>query len=108
MRRSLVGIVPHEILFRRTKQFGARTPALALEKNLEELQGAFNSPMSSSLGYVNRDRFLENFHAAKNGKETHIIHLLKTISLELWLRHLASRNLTEAATASPMAVAAAP
>src|SRR6266478_1707322 len=33
MRRSLVDILPQEILSRRTKQFGARTPVVAVEKN---------------------------------------------------------------------------
>ena len=34
MRRSLAGIVPQEILSRRTKQVGARTPMIILEKVL--------------------------------------------------------------------------
>ncbi len=101
MRRSLAGIVPQEILSRRTKQFSARTPIVALEKNWDALRMAFNSPLSSNLGYVNHARFLNQLHATRNGKETHIVRLLRTISLELWLRDLASRHLIEGETPSP-------
>ena len=41
MRRSLAGIVPQEILSRRTKQVGARTPVLVLEKHRDELQNVY-------------------------------------------------------------------
>jgi len=98
MRRALVGIVPQEILARRTKQFGARTPIVALEKNLEELQRAFVCPVSSRLKYVNRDCFLEALQAARNGKEVHLVRLLKTASLEFWLRDLVSHSLIDSTT----------
>lgn len=98
MRRSLASIVPQEILARKTKQFGARTPIVAMEKNLDQLQRVFDSPLSSSLGYVNRSRFMESLHAARNGRDLHIVHLMKAISLELWLRDLASRGLIDSAT----------
>ncbi len=101
MRRSLAGLVPPEILSRRTKQFGARTPVVALEKNWDELHKAFDSPLSSNLGYVNPACFLEQVRAARNGKEIHTIRMLRTISLELWLRDLASRRLMDKLTHSP-------
>jgi asparagine synthase (glutamine-hydrolysing) len=95
MRRSLAGIVPQEILSRRTKQFGARTPVVALEKNWDELQMICDSALSSNLGFVNHASFLEQLRATRNGKQTSILRLLKTISLELWLRDLVSRRLIE-------------
>lgn len=100
MRRSLDGVVPQEILSRRTKQFGARTPVVALEKNLEELQMAFKSPLSSSLGYVNQARLIEALEAARNGKSIHTVHLLRTVSLEFWLRSLEARRLLNSYSAS--------
>ena len=93
MRRSLAGLVPHEILSRRTKQFGARTPVLALERNLEGIEMAFASPFVSLLGWVDRPRFLENLQAARNGHDVAIVRLMRTISLEMWLRDLAARQL---------------
>ncbi len=93
MRRSLNGIVPLEILSRRTKQLGARTPIVALEKNLPQVEMVFRQSLSSKLGFVNGDRFLETLNAARNGKEINITKMLKTVSLEFWLRDLASRHL---------------
>ena len=93
MRRSLVGLVPADILGRKTKQFGARTPLVSMQNSWDQLQMVFDSSLSSSLGYVTQHRFLEALHAALNGKEIHVVRLLRTISLELWLRDLASRHL---------------
>lgn len=108
MRRSLVGLVPHDILSRRTKQFGARTPIVAMQKNFDELQALFNSPLSSSLGYVNHVHFLQSLRAARNGKEIHIVRMLRTISLELWLRDLSSRGLIEGGATSLLQIPSAP
>jgi asparagine synthase (glutamine-hydrolysing) len=106
MRRSLAGIVPQEILARRTKQFGSRTPVAALAENWDELLAAFDSPLSSRLGYVNQAHFLGQVRAARNGKQIHITRLMRTISLELWLRDLASRRLIDEATLTPTRVRA--
>jgi len=93
MRRSLRSLVPNEILSRRTKQWGARTNVLALEKNREELEATLSSMVSSSLGYVNRDRLVATCEAARNGKTVHAVRLMKAIALEFWLRDMASRGL---------------
>ena len=100
MRRSLAGLVPQEILSRRTKQFGSRTPIVGLEKNWDELHMAYHSALSSNLGYVNHACFLEQIRATRNGKQTSILRLLRTISLELWLRDLSSRRLIDPRIAS--------
>jgi len=100
MRRALIGIVPQEILSRRTKQFGARTPVVALEKHLKQLQTTFALPLSSSLGYVSGDRFLDALEAARNGKNIHIVRMMRTISLEFWLRDLTKRRLIDPVTVS--------
>ncbi len=106
MRRSLVDFVPQEILSRRSKQFGARTPIIAMKHNLELLRMAFDSPLSSALHYIDQHRFLEQVHAAMNGKAIHIVRLLRTIALELWLRDLASRRLISEAALSQTSSAA--
>ncbi len=102
MRRSLSGIVPQEILSRRTKQLGARTPVAAVEKLWEELLTVFISPLSSHLGYINQPCFHGQLQAAKNGKHIHIVRMLRTISLEFWLRDLAARGLLASNTASSL------
>ena len=95
MRRAMVGIVPPEILSRRTKQIGYRTPAINLERNAERLEAIFESPVTSQLGYIDRDAFLDTLRAARMGREFHIVRVLKTISLELWLQDLAARGLLD-------------
>ena len=95
MRRSLVTCVPPEILARKTKQFSARTPSLALEKNLHQVQVAFESSLIANLGYIKRVIFLEQLDRARTGKEIQLIPMAKTISLELWLRDLVSRGLID-------------
>ena len=97
MRRSLIGLVPHVILCRKTKQFGARTPVIALEKNLDQLQLVFSSSLASDLGYVSQAPLLETLNAARNGETVHITSLLKTIALEFWLRDLVSRRVIDSA-----------
>ena len=100
MRRSLAGIVPEEILSRRTKQVGARTPVLVLEKHWDELQNIYDTSLSSSLGYVHEDRFLKVISDARAGKTVPLVRVLWTISLEYWLRDLAGRGLIDAPAAS--------
>jgi asparagine synthase (glutamine-hydrolysing) len=101
MRRSLVGVVPQEILSRRTKQLGARTPVLVVDKKWEELRTVFGSPFISRFGYVNRRRFLEKLQAARNGEEVHIVRMLRAISLEFWLRDLTARGVLDSKSVSP-------
>jgi asparagine synthase (glutamine-hydrolysing) len=92
MRRALLDIVPKEILSRRTKQFGARTPALLLDSRWEELESTVQSSLSSRLGFVDRNRLAEALQDVRCGKEIQIVRLLKAVSLEFWLRDLASRD----------------
>lgn len=103
MRRSLAGIVPPEILSRRTKQVGERTPTLILEKFWDELQSIYETSFSSSLGYIHEAQLLKTICDARAGKSVSIVRVLWTISLEYWLRDLAARGLLDmpAATSSP-------
>ena len=100
MRRSLAGIVPQEILSRRTKQVGARTPVLILEKHWDELQNVYQRALSSNLGYIHEDRFLKVISNARAGRSVPLVPVLWTISLEYWLRNLAERGLLDAPSAS--------
>ena len=100
MRRSLAGIVPEEILSRRTKQVGARTPVLVLDRHWDELQNIYATSLSSRLGYVHEDRFLKVISDARIGKTVPLVRVLWTISLEYWLRDLAGRGLLDAPVAS--------
>lgn len=98
MRRALAGVVPGEILSRRTKQFAVRTPLIAMLNKWDQLEQAFDRPLSSALGYINPARFLAELKAATRGGEIHIVRMLRTISLEFWLRDLAARSLLSGET----------
>ena len=100
MRRSLAGIVPQEILSRRTKQVGERTPMLILEKSWDELQNIFQTSLSSRLGYIHEAQLLKTICDTRAGKSTPMVRVLWTISLEYWLRDLAARGLLDAPAAS--------
>lgn len=91
-RRSLAGLVPAEVLERRTKQFAARTPVLAIGNRWNELEGIFSQSLSSALGYVDGSQFLSAVRAGINGSAIHIVRTVRTISLELWLRDMAARG----------------
>lgn len=101
MRRTLAGLVPQDILSRKTKQFSARTPVVALARNLSEIHTAFDSSLSSLLGFINNAQFLERLLAARNGKESPIVQISKALSLEFWLRDLAARRLIDGIPALP-------
>jgi asparagine synthase (glutamine-hydrolysing) len=100
MRRSLAGIVPQEILSRRTKQVGERTPMLILEKSWDELRNIYQSSLSSRLGYIHEDHLLKTICDARFGKIAPIVRVLWTISLEYWLRDLTARGLLDPPAAS--------
>jgi asparagine synthase (glutamine-hydrolysing) len=100
MRRSLADIVPQEILSRHTKQIGARTPVMVLEKHWDELQNIYKRSLSSSLGYIHEDRFLKVISDARAGKTVPLVRVLREISLEYWLRDLDERRLLDAPVAS--------
>jgi len=96
MRRSLAGIVPDEILSRRTKQVGARGPILVLDKHWDELQNIYQTSLSACLGYVDEVKLLKTIGDARAGRIVPLVRVLWTISLEYWLRDLAARGLLDA------------
>jgi len=95
MRRALPGIVPAEVLARRTKQFAVRTPAVMLDQHWSEIQAVYCASISSRLGYVDDAELLKIVSNVRAGKTTPLVRVLWTISLEFWLRDLAQRGLLE-------------
>lgn len=95
MRRALAGLVPAEVLSRRTKQFGARTPVVTLQRNWRELEDVLESPLSARYGYISRERLLQTLEAMRRGKEAHLVRTSRIISFEFWLRDLVARDLID-------------
>ena len=104
MRRALAGIVPAEVLARRSKQFAARTPAVMLDQHWGEIQAVYCASISSRLGYVDDAELLKIVSNVRAGKTTPLVRVLWTISLEFWLRDLAQRGLLELPALSVSAI----
>jgi asparagine synthase (glutamine-hydrolysing) len=104
MRRALWGVVPAEILSRRSKQFAARTLAIMLDQHWGEVQAVYRTSVSSALGYVNDTELVKVVSDVRAGKTAPLVRVLWTISLELWLRDLRRRGLLElpAYSSSPL------
>jgi asparagine synthase (glutamine-hydrolysing) len=104
MRRALASILPAEILSRKTKAAAARCYSVSLEKHWDTVERMFASPLSCRLGYLDRHKVCVSLAAMKNGQmPTHSLRLLKALSLELWLREVATRGIV--AFQSPLTAA---
>jgi asparagine synthase (glutamine-hydrolysing) len=100
MRRALIGIVPPEILARRTKATSARRPMRALENDWSRLESLFDSPLATvRLGYFDESKFREAFTDAKSGKAPQLVRLLRALALEFWMRDAGQRGLIHLAAA---------
>jgi asparagine synthase (glutamine-hydrolysing) len=98
MRRALSGIVPAEVLWRKTKGFVTKRVLTAFDDNWPELEALLSAPLSGKLKYIDAARFLANLRAAKNGEARHMMCLLKTLYLEAWLRNVVDRGLLDVAS----------
>ena len=93
MRRALAGLLPPEILARRTKSSATRYFSVALEKHWATLERILRSPFISRLGYINQDQFHTSLLDAKNGNlPAYFLRLSKALSLEFWLRDAVARG----------------
>lgn len=95
MRRALSGLVPQEILSRRTKQVGARTPVGVLAAHQSAITDLFLKPLTAELGFIDGQSLLNTIQAARNGQIRSLGRIFKAISLELWIRDLASRDILD-------------
>jgi asparagine synthase (glutamine-hydrolysing) len=87
MRRALAGVVPDQILSRRTKAIGARGPILALQNSWESLDKVLHASVLSCWGYVDQCKFRNAMISAKNGNAGQLVKLLRTLSLDVWLQN---------------------
>jgi asparagine synthase (glutamine-hydrolysing) len=88
MRRALVGIVPDEILNRKTKAFVARSPMVAISNDWPHFVEITQSMLSTSVGIVDPERILETLQKVRRGQEVPIVALRRTFFLEDWLKDL--------------------
>src|SRR6266852_688113 len=88
MRRALVGIVPDEILNRKSKAFVTRAPLLTVSRDWARLAGMTQDLTSSLLGIIDADRVSDALQKARRGEEVPLVSLLRTVVVERWLRNL--------------------
>jgi asparagine synthase (glutamine-hydrolysing) len=99
MRRALSGIVPDEILVRKTKVSAMRCYSLALQKHWGKVEEALDHPVSSALHYLDGEQLRADLLRVRSGHcPLHLVRLLKALSLELWLRDAISRGIIAAPT----------
>jgi asparagine synthase (glutamine-hydrolysing) len=87
MRRAFAGLVPREILERRRKAYvsGGLVNTLRTEwRRLSESKGL----LLGNLGIANRAALNASVRDAEQGRDVPIIPLLRTLTLEHWLRNL--------------------
>jgi len=86
MRRALVGIVPDDILNRKSKALVARAPLLGISADWVKLTEMTQQMLSSSLGIVDSHNFLAALEKARRGEELSPRRLTRTMYFEAWLR----------------------
>ncbi len=89
MRRALAGIVPDEILNRKTKAFVARAPMKTVSRDWAKLMEMTQNMVIGSLGIVDSARLIETLQKARRGEdEIPMISLTRTIFIEGWLKDI--------------------
>ena len=90
MRRALEGIVPDEILNKKSKAFIVRTPLVTIANEWTSLAETTQDMVSSSLGIVDSELLLAALEKGRRGEEIPTVALMRTISVEKWLKSLRS------------------
>ena len=88
MRRALAGIVPEEILNRKTKGFVSRRPMVAVSQDSADLTESAQDMLSVSLGIVDSQRLLDTLQKARRGEEIQTVTVRSTMCIEGWLKDL--------------------
>ena len=86
LRRALRGIVPGEILNRRRKSFVARAPIVFICEEWERVSELRTNMVANSLGLVSESIVARECWRARQGVEVPMAALLRTLSIECWLR----------------------
>lgn len=92
MRRSLVGIVPEEILSRKRKAFAARGPVSAL-RSWTVTPRVPERLFSHLHGIIDQTLFRQSIDHLLQGEEMPVVPMLRLVALEAWLRHIDSKGL---------------
>jgi asparagine synthase (glutamine-hydrolysing) len=86
MRRTLSGVLPPEIVARRTKASTGRCVAMSLQKHWILVENLLQAPLISEIGYVDGKAFRMVLEHTRSGHFVDLVRTLRTLSLECWLR----------------------
>ena len=86
MRRALTGIVPDELIHRKRKAYTSCSPLRAIHEDWVSLLDLSQRMITDSLGIVNAGSFSKALKQARLGLEVPIIPLMRTLTLEYWIR----------------------
>jgi len=100
MRRALVGIVPDEILNKKSKAFVVRTPLVTITNEWTSFVETTQDMVSSSLGIVDSELLLATLEKGRRGEEIPTVALMRTISVENWLKSLRASGYLDVGAAS--------
>jgi asparagine synthase (glutamine-hydrolysing) len=101
MRRALVGIVPGEILNRRRKAYAVRKPMAAVLQQCESLLRGTPPMAIVSAGIADHKKLAEAALRIRQGEGTFVISMIRTLTIERWLRHLESHASGSFSVATP-------
>jgi len=101
MKRSLVGIVPDEILDRKRKAVVAPEPDKHNPQGWRTRGELRHRLISNSLGIVDTDLFLLALQETDGKDDITIDKLKSTVILELWLNHLEAQGVLMPTTTDP-------
>jgi asparagine synthase (glutamine-hydrolysing) len=99
MRRALLGIVPHEILERRRKAYVSRGLVNSLKTEWHR-SNRVQQLLLEQLGIVDSGALQASIRDAELGHEVQIIPLLRTLTVEQWLRGIAEVPQLQSSVAS--------
>jgi len=89
----MTGILPEKIAQRKTKGRPKEAILRALSREWSRLRPMFEDARVCAHGYMDAEPLLAALDRMKYGLETSSPYLLRTITLELWLRALEQRRL---------------
>ncbi len=89
MRRALVGIVPNELLNRKRDASVPREPPKGTAPEWPRLVEIGHRMVVDTLGFIDSNRFLEAMRKAQCNEQAPPESLVRTLTLEFWLGHLA-------------------
>jgi asparagine synthase (glutamine-hydrolysing) len=88
MRRALVGIVPDQILNRKTKAYISRSPMVEISTDWAHFVEMSQNMLGNSLGIVDSRSFYAALQKARRGEEGSMLPMMRTIWIEGWLKYL--------------------